>query len=78
MYVYIIRSRINPSEVYIGLTKDLKERLKQHNAGQTPHTAKFKPWIIETAISFTNPEKAEKFERYLKSGSGRAFRKKHF
>jgi len=29
-------------------------------------------------IAFTDKEKALRFEKYLKSGSGRAFIKKHF
>jgi len=42
------------------------------------HTSKYKPWQIETAISFSNKEKAAKFEKYLKSHAGRAFASKHF
>jgi hypothetical protein len=46
------------------------------NSGQVPHTAKFRPWIVKTAIAFTERERAIHFERYLKSASGRAFAKK--
>jgi hypothetical protein len=56
----------------------LKSRLKQHNAGAVFHTAKFKPWRIKNYIAFDDQPKAHAFERYLKSGSGRAFAKKHF
>jgi putative endonuclease len=38
---------------------------------------KFKPWKLVTSIAFTNEIKAMEFEQYLKSGSGRAFAKKH-
>lgn len=37
------------------------------------HTAKFRPWRIETAISFRSESKAMAFEKYLKSGSDREF-----
>jgi predicted GIY-YIG superfamily endonuclease len=61
---------------YVGFTEDLQTRLKKHNAGEVPHTAKFRPWRIKTAIAFTELERAVGFERYLKSSSGRAFAKK--
>ncbi|VAX29043.1 hypothetical protein MNBD_IGNAVI01-3042 [hydrothermal vent metagenome] len=77
-YVYILRSIKYPKETYTGFTTDLRKRLQKHNEGGSPHTSKYKPWEIETAISFTNKEKAQKFERYLKSHSGRAFSNKHF
>jgi hypothetical protein len=40
--------------------------LKAQNAGQVPHTSKFHPWRIETAIAFQSKEKAVNFEKYLK------------
>ena len=38
-----------------------------------PHSSKFKPWRLLSFHGFENPETAAAFERYLKSGSGRAF-----
>jgi predicted GIY-YIG superfamily endonuclease len=75
-YVYILQAIQTPEHFYIGLTGDLKQRLAKHNAGEVPHTAKFKPWRIKTAIAFTSRERAAAFEQYLKSASGRAFAKK--
>jgi len=72
-YVYILRSAAFPEKYYTGLTDDVKERLKKHNAGQVPHTAKFKPWMLKTYVGFTDEHRAIEFEKYLKSGSGRAF-----
>ncbi len=77
-YVYILKSLQSPQELYTGLTSDLKRRLNQHNQGSSKHTAKFKPWKIHAAFWFSKPEIAIEFEKYLKSGSGRAFRNKHF
>ena len=51
-------------------------RLAKHNAGEVPHTSKFRPWRIKTYVAFTDAKQAIAFERYLKSGSGRAFAKK--
>lgn len=75
-YVYLLESINSPEEVYVGLTDDLRARLHAHNAGQSPHTAKFKPWRLVTYIAFSDEAKAVAFERYLKSSSGRAFAKK--
>jgi len=75
-YVYILQSEYKPERFYIGFTEDLESRLKAHNGGHCPHTSKYKPWRIKTALAFTDQEKAMEFERYLKSPSGRAFAKK--
>ena len=75
-YVYILRSCHEPPHFYVGFTDDLQSRLKQHNSGSDPHTAKYRPWRIKTALAFTDREQALMFERYLKTQSGRAFAKK--
>ena len=51
-YVYLLRSIPNPKQTYVGYTEDLKARLKAHNHGQSPHTAKFKPWDLITYLAF--------------------------
>jgi len=77
-YVYILQSISHPNKQYIGITKDLNKRLKNHNAGESPHTSKYKPWKLVVAIKFSDDQKADAFERYLKSGSGHAFARRHF
>lgn len=77
-YVYIIQSINHPEKKYIGCTNNIKKRLSNHNSGTTPHTQKYKPWEIIICICFKNKDNAIEFERYLKSGSGRAFTKKRF
>ena len=72
-YVYFIKSLSYPHEVYVGYTKNLKERLDQHNNGISFHTSKYKPWDLEVYVGFKNENCAIKFEKYLKSCSGRAF-----
>ena len=75
-YVYILESVSTRGTFYTGFTGDLHERVQHHNAGSVPHTAKYRPWRLKTAIAFTEREQALQFERYLKSGSGRAFAKR--
>ncbi|PCJ23769.1 MAG: excinuclease ABC subunit C [Rickettsiales bacterium] len=75
-YVYLIRSINFPDQVYVGITEDFKKRLKTHNSGGSVHTAKYRPWDLVVYMGFKNEIKARDFEKYLKSGSGRAFSKK--
>lgn len=75
-YVYILASETDETRHYTGITDDLDSRLKAHNNGQVPHTAKYRSWRVETAIAFSCRKKAADFEKYLKSHSGRAFAKK--
>ena len=77
-HIYLLRSISHPSERYIGFTTDVAARLDAHNRGQSPHTAKHKPWDVVATISFPDKGKALAFESYLKSGSGRAFANKRF
>ena len=75
-YIYIIQSITYPGQTYIGITTDPEKRIKEHNEGKSPHSSKFRPWKLITYIAFTDDQKAFAFEKYLKSGLGRAFLKK--
>ena len=75
-YVFILQSEAHSEHFYIGLTENLRDRLRRHNGGEVPHTSKFRPWRIKTVVAFSDPDRAGAFERYLKSASGRAFAKK--
>ena len=76
--VYLIQSDSDPAQHYVGLTANIARRLASHNAGESPHTSKYRLWRLVTSIECRNEEKARAFEKYLKSGSGRAFLKRHF
>jgi predicted GIY-YIG superfamily endonuclease len=76
-YVYLLQSLSNPKKRYPGVSADLQERLKQHNGGESPTTAKHRPWKPVVVIRFEDDAKAEAFEGYLKFGSGPAFAAKH-
>jgi putative endonuclease len=75
-YVYILRSLRNPGRHYVGVTGDLRVRLRKHSAGEVSHTSKFAPWTLKTYVAFADEKQAFTFEKYLKSPSGRAFAKK--
>ena len=75
-YVYLLRSLSHPDQTYVGFSSDLKQRFKAHNAGQSVHTAKYKPWELNGYLAFASETRARAFERYLKFHSGMAFANK--
>ena len=77
-FVYILRSDIHPERHYVGLTRDVAERLHWHNTGPSGVTREHRPWSLLVSLEFAEAAAAARFERYLKTGSGRAFAKRHF
>lgn len=77
-FVYIIRSDVDPSRHYTGISSDVPARLEWHNHGPCGCTVHHRPWSLVVAIEFTTEKAARRFEKYLKSGSGRAFSKRQF
>ena len=77
-FVYILRSDTDPDRHYVGLTGDVGARLHWHNTGPSGVTVAHRPWSVVVSMEFADTAIAARFERYLKSGSGRAFAKKHF
>ena len=76
-YVYILKNFDNPPRYYTGLTSNPVARIAGHNAGECTHTGKHRPWGFDVVIAFADERRAVAFERYLKSGSGVAFAKRH-
>jgi len=75
-HVYVLVCADNSP--YTGCTNDLKERVKRHSDGHVPATKPRLPVRLVNYIALESRYKAFEFEKYLKSGSGRAFLKKHF
>ena len=76
-FVYVLRNHDSPPKYYTGITSDVARRHAEHDAGACIHTAKHRPWSIDVLIEFADERRAVAFERYLKSGSGVAFAKRH-
>ena len=72
-YVYLIESVRESRHHYVGVTADLKARIRDHNYGRSPHTAKHRPWHLVAYFAFAEEKTAVAFERYLKTGTGKAF-----
>ena len=77
-FVYILRREKQPERCYSGLTSSVSIRLEIHNSGGSQHTARDRPWRLVVALEFTTEASAVAFEKYLKTGLGRAFAKRHF
>ncbi|MBO9203497.1 MULTISPECIES: GIY-YIG nuclease family protein [Niastella] len=75
-YVYILRC--NNGSPYTGCTQDLKERFQRHTNGYVPATQALLPVELIFYYAFKDKYKAFEFEKYLKTGSGRAFMQKRF
>jgi len=76
-YVYVLRS-IKYERNYVGFTKDINKRLKQHNSGYTKSTKPYKPWKILFFETYNAKIEAINREKFLKTGKGRLIYKKIF
>jgi len=76
-YVYILFNKIT-GRYYIGYTPDLRKRIQKHYSGQVLSTKSNLNYKLMFYCAFIRREDALAFEKYLKSGSGVAFMKKHF
>jgi putative endonuclease len=75
-YVYFLE--LSNNHTYVGFSGDLKQRFKAHNDGKAPATASFLPAKLKSYVAVETKEKAMALEKYFKTGSGRAFCKRHF
>jgi len=75
-YVYVLSCANNTH--YIGCTTNLEDRLHRHSQGWVIATKDRLPVKLELYTVFSDKYKAFAFEKYLKSGSGRAFSLRHF
>jgi Predicted endonuclease containing a URI domain len=73
-FVYILKC--SDSTYYTGCTSDLEDRLRRHAKGENMYTKFRLPVTLICYTAFMDKYKAYDFERYLKSGSGKAFAQK--
>ena len=74
-FVYILQCA--DQTYYTGCTEDLEARIKRHESGYVEYTKERLPVKLIFYSAFKQKEVAFEFEKYLKSGSGIAFRNKH-
>lgn len=75
-YVYVLRS-VNHGRLYIGSSAEPDQRLISHNAGRVKSTKPYRPWVRVLLEEHEDRRTAEQRERYLKSGYGRRWLKRH-
>jgi predicted GIY-YIG superfamily endonuclease len=76
-FVYVLKNSESPPRYYTGLTSNPVARIAGHNTGECTYTARYRPWSVDLLIEFADERRAVAFERYLKSGSGVAFARRH-
>ncbi len=64
-FTYILKSLKN-QRYYIGSTKNLAKRLKEHNSGRSKYTSLTKPFKLVYKEQFKTLKEARKREYYLK------------
>ena len=75
MYFVYLLKLIN-GKIYTGSTPDIKRRIKEHQLGKCEATKNFRPVKLVWCCIFPTRLRARRFENYLKTGSGQAFRNK--
>ena len=73
-FVYILYSEKGAC-YYVGMSKNVLQRLKTHNKGQVRSTKSYVPWKVVHTETHTTQVDARKREKYLKSAAGRRWRK---
>ena len=74
-YVYVLQSQ-KDKDLYIGCTKDLKSRIKLHNAKKVASTKKRSPFILIYYEAYIDSKDAYEREIYMKTQWGRNHIKK--
>ncbi len=70
--VYSIKS-LKDKYRYVGITKNLEDRMKRHNGGHNISTVSHAPFRLIYKEVFPSYNEARKKEKFLKSGVGRKF-----
>ena len=74
-YNYVLQS-IKDNNLYIGYTRDLKKRLKEHNEGLNRSTKSYIPWKLIYYEACLDEEDAKRREHYLKTSQGQRLLKR--
>ena len=73
-FVYVIKSRVG-KRMYVGLSSNVENRLKDHNFGRVFSTKGYRPWKLVYIEKIGSRIEARKREEYFKSGCGKEFLK---
>ena len=70
VFVYVIKSAIN-GNLYVGIAKNISNRLKEHKNGKSRYTKGLRPWQLVYFEEHPDWSAAREREKYFKSGSGK-------
>ena len=70
--VYVLKSQ-KDLKLYYGFTKDLENRLSEHNTGQVKATKPRRPFVLIYSENVDTVLEARRKEKYFKSGFGRKY-----
>lgn len=77
-FVYVLQSVAQPDRQFVECTANVPARLATHNAGHSPLTASCRPWRLVAVVQFGSEHAALRFEKFLKTGAGRALARQFF
>jgi predicted GIY-YIG superfamily endonuclease len=77
-FVYVLQSLSQPDRQFVESAADVPTRIATHNAGHSPLTAACRPWRLVAVVQFFSEPAALRFEKYLKTGAGRALTRQFF
>ncbi len=77
-FVYVLQSVPQPDRQFVESTANVPARVASHNAGHSPLTAACRPWRLVTVVQFGTESAALRFEKFLKTGAGRALARQFF
>jgi len=69
-FVYALEN-LDKNFLYVGYSKNLKRRLKEHSDGKTQSTKAYRPFNLCAYVGVTTEPKAKRLEKYFKTGSGK-------
>lgn len=69
-HVYVLRSKKN-GNLYVGISENVFDRVRQHNAGMTISTKPHRPYELVHHEAVGTRQEARTRELQLKSGTGR-------
>ena len=73
-YTNLLKSK-KDGKMYTGITKDLRKRLAEHNAGKSMYTKGRGPFVLIYYEACLLEDKARSRELYLKTGMGKRYLK---
>ena len=75
-YNYVLQSKNNNRQLYVGYTSDLRKRLKEHNQGLVRSTKQYRLWMLIYYEACLDEKDAKRREHYLKTSQGQRLLKR--